>query len=40
MANQAVHGNLELLPLEGAKGAIWMFFRFQSEDRVFVEKDK
>ena len=40
MANQAVHGDLELLPLEGAKGAVWAFFGFQSKDGVFVEKDK
>ena len=31
---------LELLPLEGAKGAVWAFFGFQSKDGVFVEKDK
>ena len=39
-ADNAIHGDLELLPLENAKGAIWTFFGFQSKDGAFVEKDK
>ena len=40
MVDNAIHGDLELLPLKNAKGAIWMFFGFQSKDGEFVEKDK
>ena len=40
MADNAIHGDLELLPLKNAKGAIWTFFGFQSKDGEFVEKDK
>ena len=32
MVDNAIHGDLELLPLKKAKGAIWMFFGFQSKD--------
>ena len=40
MANNEIHSDLQLLPLEGAKGVVWKFFGFQSKDGVFVEKDK
>ena len=40
MVENAIHGNLELLPLKNAKGAIWTLFGFQSKDGEFVEKDK
>ena len=40
MVEDAIHGDLELLPLLNAKGAIWTFFGFQSKGGEFVEKDK